>query len=85
MDHWDDNRLIYVSEIVGGNFSAGSSWSDLDHSSIPRFLTRPSSAFPPPSADGFDHSLSTTADRSLFVFHASSFDHPPEIYWRAYR
>src|ERR1700758_1805342 len=26
------------------------------------------------------HSLSSTADRSLFVFHASTFDHPMEIY-----
>jgi dipeptidyl aminopeptidase/acylaminoacyl peptidase len=28
----------------------------------------------------FTHSLSVTADRSLFVFQASSFDKPPEIY-----
>jgi dipeptidyl aminopeptidase/acylaminoacyl peptidase len=31
-------------------------------------------------AGAFEHSLSVTADRSLFVFQASTFNQPPEIY-----
>ena len=42
----------------------------------PVFFTYPGTV----GAGNFDHSLSVTADRSLFVFQASTFDQPPEIY-----
>ncbi len=76
---WDGNSAIFVSEISGG------------HSQLIR-LHVPSTAADSPFFDSkvfsipatvgaglLEGSLSATADRSVFVFQASSFSTPPEI------
>jgi dipeptidyl aminopeptidase/acylaminoacyl peptidase len=80
---WDGNRGLYVSE-VDGSYSrlirlliqsdpAGSNLSVNSHNTI--------FSFPGSIGDGrLEMSLSSTADRSLFVFQASTFDTAPEIY-----
>ena len=79
---WDGNERVFVCENAGGN------------SQLIRFklqgdrtgngaITFGSPVFSIPGnvGDGrMSHSLSATANRSLFVFHASTFEHPPEIY-----
>ena len=77
---WDDNQHIYISELAGGD-------CQLVRLRIPGSDSAPT-AFDPPvfsipglvGSGGFELSLSASADRSLFVFQASSFDRPPEIY-----
>jgi dipeptidyl aminopeptidase/acylaminoacyl peptidase len=80
---WDGNEHIYVSELAGGNCQlvrfrifggrAGEGVRasfDASVFSIPGLV-----------GDGrWEQSLSITADHSLFVFRASTYDHPPEIY-----
>jgi len=77
---WDDNQSLYVSELSGGD-------SQLVRLQIPATGAAPAFAngpvFSTPaavSADESEGSLSATADRSLFVFQASSFNTPPEIF-----
>ena len=79
---WGGNDLLFVSELAGGN------------SQLMRFRLRgnrisggevtfgsPIFSIPGSVGDGRLHmSLSSTADRSLFVFSASTFDTAPEIY-----
>jgi dipeptidyl aminopeptidase/acylaminoacyl peptidase len=77
---WDDNQSLYVSEVAGGD-------SRLVRLRVP-LSPAPSATFDPPvfsipgavDAGGFDSSLSVSADRSLFVFQASTFNAPPEIF-----
>jgi dipeptidyl aminopeptidase/acylaminoacyl peptidase len=80
---WDDNRSLYVSELVGSNSSlirlllqsdpTGSNLSANSHNTLFHI--------PASIGDGrMEMSLSSTADHSYFVFTASSFDTPPEIY-----
>jgi len=79
---WDGNEHIFVSEMAGGNDQLvrfrlqGDRTGDGDIS-----FGSPVFSIPGGVGDGrMSHSLSATADRSLFVFHASTFDHPMEIY-----
>jgi dipeptidyl aminopeptidase/acylaminoacyl peptidase len=77
---WDDNQSLYVAEIAGGD-------ERLIHLQIPASpgatATSGETIFTIPGDIGsgqFDPSLSASADRSLFVFQASSFNTPPEIF-----
>ena len=77
---WGDNRSLYVSELSGGD-------DRLIHLQIPASpgatATFSSPVFTISGDVGsgqFDHSLSASADRSLFVFQASTLNTPPEIY-----
>ncbi len=77
---WDGNDGIYLSEVAGGD-------SRLVRlrvpQSVPATSTFDSPVFSIPGAVGisnFDSSLSVSADRSLFVFQASTFNTPPEIF-----
>jgi dipeptidyl aminopeptidase/acylaminoacyl peptidase len=76
---WADRSHLYASELAGGG-------CQLVRVSVSQ--NGDPATFGPPifrvlgsvGAGVFTHSLSVTADRSLFVFQASSFDKPPEIY-----
>ncbi len=77
---WGPGGLLHVLELAGSNsqlvqinpadFSRGAAVVSAPLFSVPASV----------GAGGFTHSLSATADRSLFVFTASSFSHPPEVY-----
>ncbi|MGA9061203.1 MAG: S9 family peptidase, partial [Terracidiphilus sp.] len=80
---WEDNERIFVSEIAGGDCrltrlripptgapSTAPATFDLPLFSIPGSVGTGSAEL----------DFSASADRSLFVFEASSFDRPPEIY-----
>ena len=79
---WNDSQSLFVSELAGGNAQlillrlhgeAGCTMHAGVHG--------PVYSIPATVGDGrLEMSLSVTADHSLFVFHASSFDHPMEIY-----
>ncbi len=76
---WDGNNAIFVSEISGG-------YSQLVDLHVPATaadsMSFNSPVFHIPATIGagiLEGSLSATADRSVFVFHASSFGSPPEI------
>jgi dipeptidyl aminopeptidase/acylaminoacyl peptidase len=79
---WEDNEHLFVSEMAGG------------HDQLLRFRLQgdrtgdgevtfgsPIFSIPGTVGDGrLSHSLSAAADHSLFVFDASTFEHPMEIY-----
>jgi len=72
---WADDSHLFVSELAGGNSQLvrlpveGTGAADVVYS------------FPGTMGDGrFELSLSSTHDHSTFVFNASSFDHPMEIF-----
>jgi dipeptidyl aminopeptidase/acylaminoacyl peptidase len=80
---WDGNDHIYVSEIAGGNCQLVRFRLQGDPASqtVSTSFGAPVFSIPGSVGDGrFDLSLSSTADKSLFVFRASTFDHPVEIY-----
>ena len=80
---WDGNEHLFVTELAGGN-------SQLMRYRFEGNRIRPSGAInfgspifsiPGSVGDGrLEMSLSSTADHTLFVFRASTFDHPTEIY-----
>jgi len=71
---WEGNNHLDVSEIAGGD-------SQLIRLSLDGTTSKPFFTFPGSVGDGLlEQSLSGTADRSHFLFHAGSFDHPDEIY-----
>jgi len=79
---WEGNERLYVCENAGGN-------SQLIRFKLlgdrtgkgPVTFGSPIFSIPGSVGDGrLSHGLSSTADRSLFVFYASTFDHPMEIY-----
>jgi dipeptidyl aminopeptidase/acylaminoacyl peptidase len=77
---WDGNRSLYVSELDGSNSCLIRlllhDGSNLSMNSVSAIFHIPASI-----GDGrMEMSLSGTADRSHFVFIASSFDTAPEIY-----
>ena len=77
---WDGNRSLYVSELDGSNSCLIRlllhDGSNLSMNSVSTIFHIPASI-----GDGrMEMSLSGTADRSHFVFIASSFDTAPEIY-----
>jgi dipeptidyl aminopeptidase/acylaminoacyl peptidase len=80
---WDGNEHLFVSELAGGD-------CQLLRYHLPGDRVSPNSpiefgpaifSIPGSVGDGrMELSLSSAADHSLFVFHASTFDHPMEIY-----
>jgi dipeptidyl aminopeptidase/acylaminoacyl peptidase len=80
---WDGDEHLYVSELAGGNCQLVrfQLHGDRTSESVATSFGAPVFSISGSVGDGrFELSLSSTADRSLFVFHASSFDHPTEIY-----
>ena len=79
---WDGDEHLFVSELAGGNcqlirLRVGSRGGE---DSGPAFGA-PIFSIPGSVGDGrMELSLSSTADRSAFVFRASTFDHPMEIF-----
>ncbi len=78
---WDGNHRIFAAEIAGGDSRLvalnlhGQGDAQSAQAGSPIFQ------FPGTVSDGrLSRSLSSTANRSLFVFIASSFDRAPEIY-----
>jgi dipeptidyl aminopeptidase/acylaminoacyl peptidase len=79
---WADSEDLFVSELAGGNAQLillrlhGEARCAM-HAGV----HGPVYSIPANVGDGrMEMSLSATADHSLFVFHASSFDRPMEIY-----
>ncbi len=77
---WDDSGAIYLSEIEGGD-------SHVVRLSLPQGPRAPATISPPIfggsgtfTTGGFNVGYSVSADRSDFVFQASSFKAPPEIF-----
>jgi dipeptidyl aminopeptidase/acylaminoacyl peptidase len=76
---WDGDEHIYVSELAGGNCQLVRFRVQGDRTAAS--VAAPVFSIPGSVGDGrLELSLSATSDHSLFVFHASSFDHPTEIY-----
>jgi dipeptidyl aminopeptidase/acylaminoacyl peptidase len=74
---WEGNEHLNVSEIAGGD----SQLIRLSIKGTTAVASKPIFTFPGTVGDGtFEQGLSATADRSHFLFHADSFDHPDEIY-----
>ncbi|MFC5863853.1 S9 family peptidase [Acidicapsa dinghuensis] len=71
---WKGDDELFVSELAGGN-------SQLVDMKLGGDAPRVVYSVPGTVGDGrMELSLSTTQDRSVFVFHAVSFEHPVEIY-----
>jgi dipeptidyl aminopeptidase/acylaminoacyl peptidase len=85
---WDGNESLLVNELAGGNtqlvryqWQGDQTGSDARNPDLPIRFETPVFSIPGSVGDGrLELSLSATADRSLFVFRASTFDHPMEIY-----
>jgi dipeptidyl aminopeptidase/acylaminoacyl peptidase len=85
---WDGNESLLVNELAGGNtqlvryqWQGEQTGSDARNPDAPIRFGTPVFSIPGSVGDGrLELSLSATADRSLFVFRASTFDHPMEIY-----
>jgi dipeptidyl aminopeptidase/acylaminoacyl peptidase len=80
---WDGNDHIYVSELSGGNNQLVrlAIEGNKDSDAVSSTFEEPVFNIPASVGDGlFSRSLSPTADHSLFVFSASSFDRAPELY-----
>jgi acylaminoacyl-peptidase len=80
---WDGNEAIYVSELAGGNIQLVRLDLHRGQRSARVSATdgEPFFSFPGNAGDGrLELSLSSTADGSVFVFRASTFDRPAEIY-----
>ena len=85
---WDGNEHIYVSELAAAAtvLCVSAFRATAPAMASPPALTAPIFSFPGTVGDGaFDPSLSATADRSLFVFQASTFNHPARDLRRARR
>ena len=80
---WDGNENLYVSEIDGGNAQLVKMRleGDKTRASAKVSVGAPLFSIPGSVGDGrMELSLSSSADGSVWVFHASTFDHPTEIY-----
>jgi dipeptidyl aminopeptidase/acylaminoacyl peptidase len=80
---WDGDEHIYMSELAGGNSQLVRLRLQGDRTSLSAATSFSAPVFSIPGSVGdgrMELSLSASADRSLFVFHASTFDHPMEIY-----
>jgi dipeptidyl aminopeptidase/acylaminoacyl peptidase len=80
---WDDKEHIFVSELAAGNVQLvrfrvqGDPTAD----SVSTSFASPIFSIPGNVGDGrMELSLSSTANHSLFVFRASTFDRPTEVY-----
>jgi len=80
---WDGNRHIYASELAGGDCRLVrlTLHGNPAGEKVSATVGGPVFSFPGNVGDGRGAlSLSATADRSLFLFRASTFDRPMEIY-----
>ncbi len=79
---WDGNQYLFVCENAGGNTQLIRVRLEGDRTGDGAVsFGSPILGIPGSVGDGrISHSLSATSDHSLFVFHASTFDHPMEIY-----
>ena len=80
---WDGNEHIYVSELAAGNSQLVRFrlQGDRTAKSVAVSFGAPVFSIPATVGDGrMEMSLSSPADHSAFMFHASTFDHPTEIY-----
>ncbi len=80
---WGADEYLYVSELAGGNCQLMRYRLQGDRFSPGGSINFGSPIFSIPGAVGdgrMEMSLSSTADHSMFVFGASTFDHPKEIY-----
>jgi dipeptidyl aminopeptidase/acylaminoacyl peptidase len=78
---WGDDEHILSAELAGGNSQLVRLRLSGDRNSDGVATSFSAPVFSIPGSVGaLRHGLSVTADRSLFVFAASSFSHPPEIY-----
>jgi dipeptidyl aminopeptidase/acylaminoacyl peptidase len=80
---WDDNRSLYVSELAGSDSRLVRLLLQSDPSESNLSVNAESTIFHIPAniGDGrMEFSLSSTADHSLFVFQASTFNDAPEIF-----
>lgn len=80
---WDGNQHIYVSELAGGNSQLVRFrlQGDPAGQAVSALAAKPVFSLPGSVGDGrLELSLSATANHSLFVFRASTFDRPTEIF-----
>ncbi len=79
---WEGDRHLFVNEQAGGDTRLVKLALDADGPDATRATAgKPIFSVPGSVDDGrLEHSLSSTADRSLFVMTASTFDDAPEIY-----
>ena len=79
---WGSNDSLFVCELAGGNNQLIKLHLQGDRTGEGRInFGSPIFSIPGSVGDGrMSHSLSSTADRSMFVFTASTFEHAPEIY-----
>ncbi|MGD0736327.1 MAG: S9 family peptidase [Terracidiphilus sp.] len=80
---WDGNERIYVSELAGGNAQLVLLGIEdgAGHEGQKASFGKSVYSIPGSVGDGrMALSVSSSADHSIFVFHASSFDHATEIY-----
>jgi dipeptidyl aminopeptidase/acylaminoacyl peptidase len=80
---WSGNDYLYVSELAGGNSQLLRLHlqGDAATGTVSTTFGSPIFSIPGTVGDGrLEMSLSSTAGHSLFVFHASTFEHPTEIY-----
>lgn len=80
---WEDSDNLFVNELAGGNSQLVRLQMEVDvpTQSVTTTFGLPIFTYPGAVGDGrLETSLSSTADHSLFVFRASTFDHAEEIY-----
>jgi dipeptidyl aminopeptidase/acylaminoacyl peptidase len=80
---WGGDDHLFVSELAGGNCQLIRLHLEGDKlsSAVTSTFGSPIFSIPGTVGDGrMELSVSATADHSAFVFHASSFDHPTEVY-----
>ena len=80
---WADDEHLFLSEQYGGNSQLVRMriQGDRTAAGVSTNFASPVFTLPASVGDGrMSHSLSCTRDHSIFVFTASSFDHPPEIF-----
>lgn len=80
---WQGNRHLFVNEQAGGDTRLVRLNLDRnpEDAAVTATASKPFFSVPGTAGDGrLEHSLSSTADGSLFVMTASSYEHAPEIY-----
>jgi dipeptidyl aminopeptidase/acylaminoacyl peptidase len=80
---WGDDEHIFTCELANGvnRLVRFRLLGDRTSDGVAASFAAPVFAYPGTiGASNWEHNLAVTADRSLFVFQASSFNQPPEIY-----
>jgi dipeptidyl aminopeptidase/acylaminoacyl peptidase len=80
---WSDDEHIFICELADGvnRLVRFRLQGDRTSASVATSFAAPVFTYPGTvGTSNFDHDLAVTADRSLFVFQASSFNQPQEIY-----